>query len=740
MATINATASVAGRSHGRSVLQPGRFPTQQELLRFPDKLIRDIAFVAFCPPLLLSSNQLPTVDPHAFAQTSSLLMPNSPDHSSPSNYPHHEACDNSEREGQQALLAWLESLDGGHVAAWFRQKKQSARLGDHYALCILFALTFGPSLKPRGLRTSVQVHVSEVRGKPTRLIFPEPDQTLPEADTSADGGLSEPDPPEPNMPDSSTLLKQSPDQPNLPSLEGFSVPSLELAPARPELDFPELRQMGRRARKRFLRESRERKGRIQTMGEFDVLFTLPPPSLPPHSPSPPPPSLPHLLSPPPLSPPDSKSPGLCCKRVLEGGATAAADDCAAAAAAAAPPPPPPPSPPPITTTTTSSSSTTISGSSSSSSSSSSGSEAAPDWLLGQYLGPHVGESLRDRKERLSRQLLLGKHGYGAQLITRMYGVEGTGGAAMENEGSRESCGVDGITESCGGKEILSSLQAAALLQGYLFYEYPLWLKLREMEEGWRERGAKFGTVATRGDSEIGGRAVAASAAAGRTAAAAGDTAAAAAGTGAPASGAAFYGECAVFPWHWYGWWTHDAAAMVQLPKHAHSRWYIMPKDEWLSPVLVPDETPPCLLPPDTTSPGTHLDAACASADLDATFPEAHQEATCSGADDLGACFQSCPDGIATPLTGNLLLQVIYKCSEEARLRNLPRKLRFLVAELEWDSRYQFQEETNGECVIAMEVRGLSIVIGRELGLRLAGDLLLRRVGLIVETILHMDSL
>ncbi|GJP71210.1 hypothetical protein CLOP_g2056, partial [Closterium sp. NIES-67] len=582
MATINATASVAGRSHGRSVLQPGRFPTQQELLRFPDKLIRDIAFVAFCPPLLLSSNQLPTVDPHAFAQTSSLLMPNSPDHSSPSNYPHHEACDNSEREGQQALLAWLESLDGGHVAAWFRQKKQSARLGDHYALCILFALTFGPSLKPRGLRTSVQVHVSEVRGKPTRLIFPEPDQTLPEADTSADGGLSEPDPPEPNMPDSSTLLKQSPDQPNLPSLEGFSVPSLELAPARPELDFPELRQMGRRARKRFLRESRERKGRIQTMGEFDVLFTLPPPSLPPHSPSPPPPSLPHLLSPPPLSPPDSKSPGLCCKRVLEGGATAAADDCggdtaavaavdsappAAAAAAAANPaigledaaaaasavlhhwelsvkfllfvgswddalaifsrrfhPTQSSSSSSssstttttttitttITTTTTSSSSTTISGSSSSSSSSSSGSEAAPDWLLGQYLGPHVGESLRDRKERLSRQLLLGKHGYGAQLITRMYGVEGTGGAAMENEGSRESCGVDGITESCGGKEILSSLQAAALLQGYLFYEYPLWLKLREMEEGWRERGAKFGTVATRGDSEIGGRAVAAS--------------------------------------------------------------------------------------------------------------------------------------------------------------------------------------------------------------------------------------
>ncbi|GJP80200.1 hypothetical protein CLOP_g10429 [Closterium sp. NIES-67] len=582
------------------------------------------------------------------------------------------------------LLAWLESLDGGHVAAWFRQKKQSARLGDHYALCILFALTFGPSLKPRGLRTSVQ-------------IKPSPKQT--HQLTAAYPNLT---PPNPNMPDSSTLLKQSPDQPNLPSLEGFSVPSLELAPARPELDFPELRQMGRRARKRFLRESRERKGRIQTMGEFDVLFTLPPPSLPPHSPSPPPPSLPHLLSPPPLSPPDSKSPGLCCKRVLEGGATAAADDCggdtaavaavdsappAAAAAAAANPaigledaaaaasavlhhwelsvkfllfvgswddalaifsrrfhPTQSSSSSSssstttttttitttITTTTTSSSSTTISGSSSSSSSSSSGSEAAPDWLLGQYLGPH--------------------------LITRMYGVEGTGGAAMENEGSRESCGVDGITESCGGKEILSSLQAAALLQGYLFYEYPLWLKLREMEEGWRERGAKFGTVATRGDSEIGGRAVAASAAAGRTAAAAGDTAAAAAGTGAPASGAAFYGECAVFPWHWYGWWTHDAAAMVQLPKHAHSRWYIMPKDEWLSPVLVPDETPPCLLPPDTTSPGTHLDAACASADLDATFPEAHQEATCSGADDLGACFQSCPDGIATPLTGNLLLQ------------------------------------------------------------------------------------
>ncbi|GJP58652.1 hypothetical protein CLOP_g1593 [Closterium sp. NIES-67] len=113
------------------------------------------------------------------------------------------------------------------------------------------------------------------------------------------------------------------------------------------------------------------------------------------------------------------------------------------------------------------------------------------------------------------------------------------------------------------------------------------------------------------------------------------------------------------------------------PSMPTPRWYIMPKDEWLSPVLVPDETPPCLLPPDTTSPGTHLDAACASADLDATFPEAHQEATCSGADDLGACFQSCPDGIATPLTGNLLLQVILQVLRRGSVEESSQEAPFL---------------------------------------------------------------
>ncbi|GJP58653.1 hypothetical protein CLOP_g1593 [Closterium sp. NIES-67] len=176
----------------------------------------------------------------------------------------------------------------------------------------------------------------------------------------------------------------------------------------------------------------------------------------------------------------------------------------------------------ITTTTTSSSSTTISGSSSSSSSSSSGSEAAPDWLLGQYLGPHVGESLRDRKERLSRQLLLGKHGYGAQLITRMYGVEVLGGRQWKMKGVGRVVGWMGLQRAVEGKRY-----------------YPRY----------KQQRCYKGTCSMT---------------------AAGDTAAAAAGTGAPASGAAFYGECAVFPWHWYGWWTHDAAAMVQLPKHAHS--------------------------------------------------------------------------------------------------------------------------------------------------------------------------
>ncbi|CAI7798854.1 unnamed protein product [Closterium sp. NIES-53] len=771
------------------------------------------------------SRQLPVVDPHVFASNSSLLMPTTlPNSTSSRHHPQHtqytkpydynndqsgvSLCDSSEMDGQDALLAWLELLDEGYVAVWFREKKQSARLGDHYALCVLFVLTFGPNLKPRNLRTSVQVHVAEARGKPTRLIFPEPST---ETDKTLSEPLSEP------LPESessmlnvtpSGLLKPGPHQAKLPSLKGLGVPNLELAPARPELEFPELRQMGRRARKRFLRESRDRKGRIQTVGEFDVLFTLPPPhSPPPQSLSPP--SAPPV-SPPPLSPDHSHSPVLSLKEVGVCGTTAAAaadgggtgdgdtagvaavgnsataaavatvqsptpdSDVASTAAAAASAggdatlaaPAPvlyhwelsvkfllfvgswddalaifsrhfPPSQAGCGSSCSSSSNSSNSSNSSSSSSSSSSScstssissheslcesevppegvppEESPDpeWLLGQYLGPHVGESLRDRKARLSRQLQLGQQGHGGQLITRMYGstVEGGGSTdtdpppctdrrwrgqeserilrngemAEKIEAGSEAFGAEESGEESSPVGRISSLQAAALLQGYLFYEYPLWVEMRAMEEGCGGRNGKGASVLATPETEESALDALTSDGtwleSSTVTCTAADTAAEGAAV-ATAAGTAAAPGTGVFPWHWHGWWTHDAAAVVLHPRHAYSRWYILPKDEWLSPVFVPDATSPTRPQhPVTTSPSPRLDDISPGAVPD-------PGATCEDAE-LGAGFAWRPDGIATPLLGDVLLETIYRCSEDARSRKLPRKLRFLVAELRWDPEY-----------------------------------------------------
>ncbi|CAI7806932.1 unnamed protein product [Closterium sp. NIES-54] len=534
----------------------------------------------------------------------------------------------------------------------------------------------------------------------------------------------------------SGLLKPGPHQAKLPSLKGLGVPNLELAPARPELEFPELRQMGRRARKRFLRESRDRKGRIQTVGEFDVLFTLPPPhSPPPQSLSPP--SAPPV-SPPPLSPDHSHSPVLSLKEVGVCGTTAAAaadgggtgdgdtagvaavgnsataaavatvqsptpdSDVASTAAAAASAggdatlaaPAPvlyhwelsvkfllfvgswddalaifsrhfPPSQAGCGSSCSSSSNSSNSSNSSSSSSSSSSScstssissheslcesevppegvppEESPDpeWLLGQYLGPHVGESLRDRKARLSRQLQLGQQGHGGQLITRMYGstVEGGGSTdtdpppctdrrwrgqeserilrngemAEKIEAGSEAFGAEESGEESSPVGRISSLQAAALLQGYLFYEYPLWVEMRAMEEGCGGRNGKGASVLATPETEESALDALTSDGtwleSSTVTCTAADTAAEGAAV-ATAAGTAAAPGTGVFPWHWHGWWTHDAAAVVLHPRHAYSRWYILPKDEWLSPVFVPDATSPTRPQhPVTTSPSPRLD-------------------------------------------------------------------------------------------------------------------------------------
>ncbi|CAI5967958.1 unnamed protein product [Closterium sp. NIES-64] len=624
MATGKVEDTVARHSHSRPVRQAGRFLTRQELLRFPHKLIRDIAFVVFCPPLLLSSDQVRPCNqsprsvpsPTDASTTSPLRL------SSPSLFPPLPSFSPTLLSFAcfSHLIKYALALHPPHYTLPHMHPPHSTLPHMHPPHSTLPHMhpphSTLPHMHPsRGPLPVVDPHVFASNSS---LLMP---TTLPNS-TSTDHHAQ----------------YTNPHHAKLPSLEGLGVPNLELAPARPELEFPELRQMGRRARKRFLRESRDRKGRIQTVGEFDVLFTLPPHSPPPQSLSPP---SPPPVSPPPHSPDHSHSPALSLKRVgvygvksaadgagdadtagvatVDGSATATAAAVAAvqspaadadvpssaavaasgggdagdaAGAAAAPvlhhwelsvkfllfvgswddalsifsrrfPPSESDCRSSCSNSSSSRSSSNSNGCSSSDSSStndnSSIKEASPDpewmlgqylgphvgeslrksgippevippeivppeespdpeWLLGQYLGPHVGESLRDRKARLSRQLQLGRQGHGAQLITRMYGAVEGGGPTDTGLGSfqkekadgeygRDSCGIlqngecrsggremsrkentescaGGGNEACGEEESgggLSSLRAAALLQGYLFYEYPLCPSFRKIQ-------------------------------------------------------------------------------------------------------------------------------------------------------------------------------------------------------------------------------------------------------------------
>jgi len=85
--------------------------------------------------------------------------------------------------------------------------------------------------------------------------------------------------------------------------------------------------------------------------------------------------------------------------------------------------------------------------------------------------------------------------------------------------------------------------------------------------------------------------------------------------------------------HWMGWWTRDIMEFANLPRHQHSNWYIVPKLEWLSPVVIPS---------------------------------------------------SDPDRCARVLCLSDFVLTAAQVAEEAARLQMPRKRRFLVAELRWD--------------------------------------------------------
>ncbi|EFJ38147.1 hypothetical protein SELMODRAFT_402996 [Selaginella moellendorffii] len=131
-------------------------------------------------------------------------------------------------------------------------------------------------------------------------------------------------------------------------------------------------------------------------------------------------------------------------------------------------------------------------------------------FLGFFLGPHVGETLADRKNRLKNQLTLP-----------------TKAAAL------------GTLESLFGSGDIR-VSSRALLHGYLFYEPALWKFLCTTSSDFRG--------STYGDSTVNSR-------------------------------------------HWKGWWMNVEGfqTFASAPERVTSKWYIVPKMEWLSPVVIRED-------------------------------------------------------------------------------------------------------------------------------------------------------
>jgi hypothetical protein len=297
-----------------------------------------------------------------------------------------------------------------------------------------------------------------------------------------------------------------------------------------------------------------------------------------------------------------------------------------------------------------------------------------DNFLGCYLGPHVGETLLDRKARLRNQLALSANPCAALLLRDLYNNKGTGESA-ENERTEGLTSIpvastqllepstameDGVSttvkhdrqgvpeeDADGGcnKQGTEDLVVvpSALLKGYLFYEYKLWRFLercsnRNVAEASFELGEASsasgypsnGTpqshyISSRNEDEM--------------------TCQSGKFKGWGILDSQLTDKASLNTNHWMGWWTRDIMEFADLPAHQHSKWYIVPKLEWLSPVVIPQS--------DT---------------------------------DRCARVLSLPDFLVTAA----------QVADEAARLLMPRKRRFLVAEVRWISDWEPCRESEEE--------------------------------------------
>jgi hypothetical protein len=159
-------------------------------------------------------------------------------------------------------------------------------------------------------------------------------------------------------------------------------------------------------------------------------------------------------------------------------------------------------------------------------------------FLGCFLGPHIGETLYDRKTRLMKQVGLAHNEHGASMLWKLFISSSMGG---HNQKANQH--ID--------KKDVRRLQVLprALLKGYLFYEYELWCHLYHKDYGQPIKSAYNKPVNNCNDSDR---------------------------------------KAKLNVDHWMGWWTRSSgfAELAHFPRHNGSKWYIVPKLEWLSPVVI----------------------------------------------------------------------------------------------------------------------------------------------------------
>lgn len=260
-----------------------------------------------------------------------------------------------------------------------------------------------------------------------------------------------------------------------------------------------------------------------------------------------------------------------------------------------------------------------------------------DAFLGCFLGPHVGETLCDRKTRLRNQLALSQNSLAASFLRRTYAIGDFSEQTQEkrcfsagNGTRQDNCLVE--TEN---KSVLK-IVPGALLKGYLFYEYELWQLLRVRRGENRIYGScdfctrmmmdaskKIQTIEVNTISER-----------------------LPIGQSSALLEIDYEFQCSCFkfkmsrsklnPQHWMGWWVRidEFAKFAKTSACEKSRWYIVPKKEWLSPVIV------------------------------------------NGSD---------MEGCAKVMMLDEFLAMAGKVAEEAALSEVPRKRRFMVAEVCWEA-------------------------------------------------------